>query len=137
MSQLGQVSNDARITEQIDEEWEEFVQENAFRDESGMLIWGESLIRSMGETGLKTLRYLARRGHFESARALKETFLGMPSQPLSVRVQPMSSEETRILIIEHLKEHGKLTEASADALTERFKQAALEDAALNALPEPK
>lgn len=135
MSRLGQVSNDNRIVETIQEEWDEFVDEHAFRDDEGQLIWGDALIRRMGETGLATLRYLARRGHFESARVLKETFLGLPAQPLSVRVQGLSADEIRLMVVQHFQEHGKLAPESAEALTERFKKAALEDAALKALPE--
>ena len=137
MNKLGQASEDPKVVEQIEEEWAEFVDANAYRDDEGQLIWGESLIRSMGETGLATLRYLAKRGHFESARVLKETFLGLPTQPLAVKLQGLSADEIRVMVVQHFQEHGKLTAESAEALTERFKNAALEDAALKALPEHK
>ncbi len=114
------------IKQAIEDEWEEFVDKNAFRDEEGSLIWGDSLIRKLGEKGLATLLYLAERGHFESARVFKETFLGLPEQPLAVRVSDKTASETEVLIREVLVREMKMTVPTAEAMLERFKRAALE-----------
>lgn len=123
---LGKVIPDAEVVREIAAEWDEFVQTNAYRDEEGELLWGDALIRSLGETGLATLRFLAKRGHFESARVLKETFLGLPEQPLAVRVQAKTAAETEAMILEFLVDSMKLTPETAGKMLERFKRAALE-----------
>jgi hypothetical protein len=139
---LGKAIPGNKIVREIMAEWNAFVDEHAYRDEEGELIWGDALIRHLGETGLATLRYLARRGHFESSRALKETFLGLPEQPLSVRVREKSAHETEDMIRVFLIETMRMQPATADAMLDRFKRAALEEGALTdpdlpALPEHK
>jgi hypothetical protein len=132
------------VIQEIEEEWNEFVEANAFRDDEGDLIWGDALIRKLGEKGLATLLYLASRGHFESARIFKETFLGLPEQPLAIRVSEKTANETEVIIREVLIREMKMTPEVAEAMLERFKRSALEGGGdvieqpvISALPEPK
>lgn len=136
MSALGKAVPGRKIIREIDQEWEEFVQKNAFRDDDGELVWGDALIRAMGEVGLKGLYYLARRGHFESCRILKETFLGLPEQPMAVRLQETSAQETHTILMQFLQVNTGMSTELSEKFLERFRQSALQEP-LPALPEPK
>src|SRR5207253_10710351 len=87
-----------KIVKEIKAEWDEFVSERAFRDEDGFIVYGHRLLAELGETGLATLRYLARRGDRESARILVERLMGLPEQPYTVQIAAKSADETAELI---------------------------------------
>ncbi len=113
----------------IREEWEAFVAERAHRDGDGRVVYSERLLQELGETGLATLRYLARRGDREAARLLVERLLGLPEQPFRVQVQALTLEQAQARLREELAALA-LAPASTEGIVQR---AALLDARREAL----
>lgn len=108
-----------RIVTEIREEWDAFVNKEAHRDAGGQLIWSERLIRTLGEEGIATLRWLARGGDREAARLLTDRLLGAPDAPFSEKVKQMD-EEQALASLREILSGSNLSDMSVEGILRVF-----------------
>lgn len=114
-------TGEEKIIRAIREEWEAFTRARAHRRADGTIAYTERLLEDLGQEGLATLRYLARRGDREAARLLVERLLGQPEQPYSVRIANLSLAEAEEFLRRELLA-ANLSKETAEALVTRIEE---------------